>query len=670
MRKILAFVVLSIVSISARAQFNIDRLITSGEVALHYEDYVLSIQYFNQVISLKPYLYLPWHLRGVAKFYLDDFTGAEIDASEAIKLNPYIDGIYDLRAISRIRQKNYEGAIADYDKAISMNPNSQNYWFNRAICRMNVKDYATAHHDIDTIITKWKKFANAYSLNAEVYLQEKDTVEAARWLDKSLEIDPYDGDAWTTRAMISLSRKQWKDADKFLSKAIHLKPKTVSNYVNRALARYNINNLRGTMDDYDKAIDLDPNNFLAHYNRGLLRMQLGDDNRAITDFDYVIKMEPGNIMAIFNRAILKDKTGDLRGAISDYTTVINQFPNFWTGLQYRARCYRRLGMTAQAERDEFKIFKAQMDKHLGIQPRWSKKKLKEMRKRSEIDPEKYNQIVVEDETTVEHEYKSDYRGKVQNRSVDVDFMPMYLLSYFKYGNGVKSYQAFDKELEVFNKDEKPMHHIYVNCNQTILNEAQTKVFFVLIDTLTAQINASKNVSDARSIIMQRAVAYSVVQNYDAAISDLTAYLQIDSTSSLALWQRAACQTIMNNFHSLQKVEEKAQASNLNPQSTNLQGLRNANTLHDFSQAIKLNPSNAYLYYDRANLYAQNGDYQKAIDDYSQAIALDANLAEAFYNRGLTYNKMGNKEQCTKDLSKAGELGLYDAYSVIKKLNKK
>ena len=39
------------------AQYNTDRLMTSGEIALHYEDYVLSIQYFNKVISLKPYLY-------------------------------------------------------------------------------------------------------------------------------------------------------------------------------------------------------------------------------------------------------------------------------------------------------------------------------------------------------------------------------------------------------------------------------------------------------------------------------------------------------------------------------------------------------------------------------------------------------------------------------------
>ena len=49
---------------------------------------------------------------------------------------------------------------------------------------------------------------------------------------------------------------------------------------------------------------------------------------------------------------------------------------------------------------------------------------------------------------VEHEYKSEYRGRVQDRSVDIEFMPMYLLSYFKYNNGVKSYQAFDRKWRI------------------------------------------------------------------------------------------------------------------------------------------------------------------------------------------------------------------------------
>jgi tetratricopeptide (TPR) repeat protein len=125
------------------AQYNVDRLITSGEVALHYEDYVLSIQYFNKVLALKPYLWLPWYDRAVAKFYLDDFVGAEADASKAIELNPYIEQIFDLRAISSIRQEKYAQAIADYDKAYASIRRVE-LLAQQSICRMNVKDYDQA----------------------------------------------------------------------------------------------------------------------------------------------------------------------------------------------------------------------------------------------------------------------------------------------------------------------------------------------------------------------------------------------------------------------------------------------------------------------------------------------------------------------------------------------
>ncbi|EKC62577.1 tetratricopeptide repeat (TPR) family protein [human gut metagenome] len=89
-------------AMSTSAQYRVDRLVTAGRSALYYEDFVLSIKYFNLAIGAKPYLYEPWYYRSVAKFNLDDFTGAESDASEALHLNPYINDIYDLRAICRI----------------------------------------------------------------------------------------------------------------------------------------------------------------------------------------------------------------------------------------------------------------------------------------------------------------------------------------------------------------------------------------------------------------------------------------------------------------------------------------------------------------------------------------------------------------------------------------
>lgn len=633
------------------AQYNTDRLVMIGRSALYYEDYVLSMQYFNQAINAKPWLYEPWFFRGVAKFYLDDFVGAESDCSQAIERNPYVISAYELRGLCRINQKKYAEAVEDYNRALRYDPENVSLWHNRVLCLIQEKDYELALAQIDTMTTHWSKYARAYSMQAEVYLLQKDTAKAVRSLDKSLELDPYDGGIWAERAVISLARSEWKEAEGFLSKSIHLLPKHAGNYINRALARYNQNNLRGAMADYDTALDLDPNNFLGHYNRGLLRAQVGDDNRGIEDFDFVLRLEPDNLMALFNRALLLEQTGNLRAAIQDYSKVIDEYPNFWFGLEHRASCYRRLGNVKQAELDEFRILKAQFDKSNGKQPRLSKK---QMRRRSDEDVEKYNQIVVADEQEVEHEYKSDYRGKVQNRKADMAWQPMYGLSFMQVQNDLKPEVAFENSVAAFNQVSRS-RTIYVTCGQQNLGETQMQQTFAYLDSLSTAIADAKTAREVKPLLMLRAVAYSAIQNFDNAIDDLSTCLQMDSTLSMAYWQRAVCQAKINEFNA-------AQGTNID--------LKSANVLSDLSTALKLSPQNPYLYYDRGNLYALRRDYQRAIDDYTQAIGLEQDLAEAYFNRGLARIYSNSVSEGIADLGKAGELGLYAAYSVIKKYRDK
>ena len=649
MRRI--FIFLAVLPLLVQAQFNTDRLVMIGRSALYYEDYVLSIQYFNQAISQKPWLYEPWFFRGVAKFYLDDFRGAENDCSEAIERNPYVTSAYELRGLCRINQKRFADAVLDYDRALRYDPENQSLWHNRILCLIQEKAYDRALAQIDTMTSRWSKYARAYAMQAEVYLLQKDTTKAVKSLDKSLELDPYDGGIWAERAVISLARQNWKEGEEYLTKSIHLMPKHPGNYINRAMARYNQNNLRGAMADYDTALDFDPNNFLGHYNRGLLRAQVGDDNRGIEDFDFVLKLEPDNLMALFNRALLLEQTGNLRAAIRDYSKVIEEYPNFWFGLQHRAACNRRLGNTKQAELDEFRILKAQMDKRYGHQPRLSKK---QMRKRSDEDLEKYNQLVVADEQEVEHEYKSDYRGRVQNRKAEMAWLPMYGLTFVKPQSEVRQELPYENSVDVFNQTSAS-RKMFVSCDQSTLNEERMRETFAFIDTLSTAIDNSKTTVKVVPMLILRAVAYSNIQNFDNAIDDLSIAIQIDSTSSLAYWQRAVCQAKINEFNA--------------SQGTNID-LKSANVLGDLSDAIRLAPKNAFLCYNRGNLYAMRNDYQRAIDDYTRAIELDNHLAEAWYNRGLARIHAKNISDGIADLSKAGELGLYQAYSVIKKYREK
>lgn len=129
-RKVVFFILLFI-PFAGKAQFNTDKLVAVGRSALYYEDYVLSIQYFNQAISSKPYLYEPWFYRAVAKYYLGDYIGSERDCSQAINLNPFVVKNYELRGLVRIQQEKYEEAISDYVLALKYDPENDGLWNNK-----------------------------------------------------------------------------------------------------------------------------------------------------------------------------------------------------------------------------------------------------------------------------------------------------------------------------------------------------------------------------------------------------------------------------------------------------------------------------------------------------------------------------------------------------------
>ena len=651
------FIMMSLLwSAFAVAQYNIDRLLVIGRNALYFEDYVLSIQYFNQAINAKPYLYEPWFYRAVAKYNLDDFIGAESDCSQAISINPFITNVYELRGLARIQQQKFTDAITDYNKALKYDPENQSLWHNRVLCRIQNKEYDLALCELDSMLNRWKRYARGYAMQAEVYMHKEDTTKAIKSLNHSIELDPYESSTWQAMASISLTRKKWKDAEKNLDRAIHLQPKNAANYINRALARINQNNLRGTMADYDMALDIDPNNFLAHYNRGLLRAQVGDDNRAITDFDFVLHLEPDNLMALYNRALLLDKTGDLRGAIRDYSKVIDEFPNFWVGLQSRAACYRKLGMVKQAEADEFRVYKARLYKSLyGIQPRLNKKQL---RKKSDKDLEKYNQLVVADEQEMEHQYKNDYRGRVQNRQTDLDQMPMYGMAFERKNSEVETYVPYDKSVDAFNLNSRSAKPLCITCTTAILDERSTRTYFDLIASLSAELTISTNERNAVPVLLRRAVAYAVVQNFQDAIEDLTSCIAVDSLSSLPYWQRAVCR--MKQIDIMQSSESR---------KSEMVDMKLVAVVDDLDKALQLNPQCAYLHYNMGNVLSVRGDLEKAAACYSKAIEIDPNLAEAYYNRGLIGLRLKHNDEAVVDLGKAGELGLYKAYGIIKRYGK-
>lgn len=140
--------------------------------ALYFEDYVLSIQYFNQVINAKPYLYEPYFFRGLAKINLDDYQGAEADCDAAIDRNPFVVGAYQIRGLARIKQNKYDGAIEDYKKALHFDPENITLWHNLTLCHIQKEDYKAAEDDLGKLLAVAPKYTRAYLMRGEVALKQ------------------------------------------------------------------------------------------------------------------------------------------------------------------------------------------------------------------------------------------------------------------------------------------------------------------------------------------------------------------------------------------------------------------------------------------------------------------------------------------------------------------
>ena len=199
---------------STKAQINTDQVLQIGRNALYFEDYILSIQYFNQVIAAKPYLAQPYFFRALAKYNLDDFKGAERDASLAIERNPFITDAYELRGVSRQNLGLDSLAIIDYTHALTLLPENRGMLFNLALAQENVKDYESAEKSYADLLRSHPGFDSGYLGRARLRLAKADTVAAMEDIDKALSLNKNAVNGYLLRADIAIHRN--KDYEKAL----------------------------------------------------------------------------------------------------------------------------------------------------------------------------------------------------------------------------------------------------------------------------------------------------------------------------------------------------------------------------------------------------------------------------------------------------------------------
>ena len=639
------------------AQLNTARVMEIGHNALYFEDYVLSIQYFNQVIDSKPFLHEPYFFRGLAKFYLDDFVGACEDFTSAIDRNPYVAQCYQLRGMCHARMDSVALAEKDFRMAIKYDMQNPNLWQNLGVLTMQSGDWEKAAQVVDSLLVFSPRNSAAYLLRTQISLNMGDTLHAFGMAEKAVQYDKYSAEVYDARAIVLCGMGDYEAAEKDLDRAVELMPARGNSYVNRALVRYHRNNLRGAMEDYDMALYVEPTNFIARYNRGLLRMNVGADNLAIEDFDKVLEIDPDNTMARFNRALLRENVGDCKGAVEDYDRVISDYPNFEYAYRCRASARRKCGDKKGAEADEKWLFKRQLDIYNkgvdSVKEEYSAENDK-TRKRSDANVRNYSKMVVADDTYTK-QYTTEYRGKVQDRNVFVELEPVFVLSYYKNDSELEALSHYCKPLEELNASIS--FPLLITNDERALSENEIRRCFDNINSL------SKRIADNPSAtldFMLRAINYYLVQDLETAMLDLDYVLSGGASSWELYFVRSFVRYKLLEAGAFENV---GAVENYDKSAANLDYRL---VKSDLDKVLELYPGFVYAFFNRANVFAKMNDYKSAIVDYTKAIELNNRFAEAYFNRGLARLYIGNSEQGIADLSKAGELGIFQAYNVIKR----
>ena len=638
---------------AAHAQYNREYFFWMGRTCMMNNNYQEAIRTLNILLRFDEDAFEGYFLRGIAKYNLDDLLGAEEDFSTAIRLNPVYTQAYTYRAITRSRLGNYDDALQDFREAIELRPDLPGPYYSRGVTRLLNQQFKEAISDFDKFIRQENKVADAYICRGLSYLHLKDTVKAYENFNTAIRTNREDPNGYNRRGGLYLEQERYKEAEADFNKAISCDSTYLLSFFNRALVYNATNRPMQALADFDRVIQLDSTNSLTYFNRAMLRTQIGDYNRALEDYDRVALYSPNNVLVYYNRAGVHAQLGEIEEAVKDYTSAIELYPDFANAYIYRGQL-RELLRDPQGARSDRET---------------ARRKIAEYRSR--LSDSTYSIFA---DTTQRFDRLLSFDSKFAGSSFDRitghngGHEEMRLLPLFKFTlmrpDTLPDVKAFRLQRVVDFKKRIGNPWLALSCRES--NIAPDTL--VMLDKEYVRRLKAGDASWPR--LFERGVSQALIKQYTNSVNTFSTAIEQNPSNPFLYLNRSTTRAEMIDFissidNSYQRISiDSDPANRLNNNSKRTYSYDEA--VADLNKAVKLFPDFAEAYYNRANLRALSGSLPEAYEDYSKAIELNPAFAEAYYNRGVIQIFMKDTRKGCLDLSKAGELGITEAYDILKR----
>ncbi len=643
-----------------RAQYDKDIFYMRGRQAIADGKYALAIENFNVLSQLDTTNHWTFFFRGIAKYNLGDLRGAKRDFDRSVRINPIFTSGYHYRGITESRFGNYDAALVDLQHAIDLRPGYVGLYFSRGVTYFLAQQFEKAIKDFDKYIRKEPKDPSAYLNRGASYLFLGDTLKAVNDYNKAIKLDRFDPEGYVRRGRLYATQKKYDLAMDDMDKAIELDSTNTFAYFNRAIMHYEQEKYQDAMSDLNRVLKDEPGNALTLYNRGLISAQLGDFEGALDDMDRVLNINPDNVLAYFNRASIFIELGQYENALEDYDKSISLYPDFAKAYMNRSYVKNLLGRHKDAKRD-YDI---------------AQKKVAEYRERNTSDAgsfadttKKYSSLLSLDAEFAKKDFDNEL---LQHRDIDIRLKPLYkfVLTGDKDDTNYALSRGYENPLVGLFEASLP-----VGVGIRNSDEALTARESAAVESAAFEGSASAETLFLRALYDYAGKQFnSSLAYYGGAIDEAAERASGYGMLYKAFYymNRGVLRAEMIDF--ISSIESNVQVLSMDDTGNTRARVRDqvvrqydyTDAVDDMKTAAEILPDLPYIYYNLGNLYCLSSEHINSIDNYTKAIELYPFMGDAYFNRGLVLIYLKDKEKGCIDLSRAGELGVQDAYGVIKK----
>ena len=617
----------------ANAQVNYKHLIIKARHELSEGRFTDAMLLLNRAIENQPDNYEAYFLRGVTKYNLDDIIGARGDFDKTLVLHPLYIHALQYRGICNQRLNNQKEALDDFAQVIGIDPYNAEIYAARAVTYLQMARYEDALNDNDMALSIKPNMVMAYINRgvAKSYLGKHD--EAINDLDRALQLDVFNPDIYFKRAMVNARAENNDAALSDLNEALKLDNANPLYYYNRATTYLHVGDTVSAMNDYEKVNELDKRNALTYFNRGILYSIRKDYRNALQMFDFVTQINPKNIYGYFNRSMVYCELKRWTDAETDLNKVIQLKPDFVGAWINRS--------AVRYEKGDEKA--ASLDRRHALYLMTKDERTNAKSKYQQYADSTYLSKIISFESDFVN--SANMLNLPQYANTEIVPFPDFILTAMQndeyvFINGKKRFYI-DAELVKVNEN-LPFKLVVQNSDNSIMPAKISKGDFAKADgDLRCLLEA---------MLLHRDSRYDEAEKKYAAISDKTYH----------------CYSLLNLSAMMYEAMKESETPLVIGEAVAPPSVDVAPIIGMLETGLASAGNNPYIWFNLGNMHLRNKDYNRAIDDYSEAIMLNPDLAEAYYNRALTLVFIDELQLAAADLSRAGELGVSEAYLVLKR----